>query len=68
MSLKGHYGMCGPGDPLLGRHPVWGPLTGGPECCMSILRNDNVVCLVAHFPQCHMSNLRKGVVTCHYNL
>ena len=31
---------------------LWGPLIGGPQCGMSILRNGNV----AYFPQCHMSN------------
>ena len=42
-----------------------GALDGGPQCRMSILRNDNVACHCRLFPQCHMSNLRKCYFTCH---
>ena len=40
----------------------WGPLTGGPQCRMSILRNGNV----AYLWPCHMSILRIRPVACHY--
>ena len=44
-----------------------GPLMGGPQCRLSILRNGNVPCrYFRDFPvdfkivQCHLSNFRKG--------
>ena len=33
--------------------PSLGPLMGGPQCHMSILRNGNVACFCCLFPQCH---------------
>ena len=47
-----------------------GPLKGGPQCSLSILRNDNVPCL--YFPvdlkvvHCRPSILRNGNVPCQY--
>ena len=45
--------------------PMWGPLMGGPQCRLSILRKVNVPChyflfLSVNFKrvQCHLSNLR----------
>ena len=52
-----------------------GPLMGGPQCCMSILRNGNVACPcrllypMSHFEfknrLCHMSLYFLGPVACH---
>ena len=50
-----------------------GPLTGGPHCHVSNLRNGHVACpLAIHVPchskmlSCHMSNLRNAL--CHVTL
>ena len=50
-----------------------GPLMGGPQCLLSILRNGNVPChYFRNFPvdfkivQCRLSILRNGNVPCHY--
>ena len=49
---------------------IEGPLTGGPQCCMSILRNGNVPCryfcnfhVDFKIAKCRLSNLRKA--PCH---
>ena len=51
-------------------HAMMGPLTGGPQCHMSILRNGNVPCSYIHnfhvdfkIAKCRLSILRKGL--CH---
>ena len=50
-----------------------GALDGGPQCHLSILRNDNVPChYFLNVPvdfkivQCHLSVLRNGNVACRY--
>ena len=45
-----------------GQDPLEGEGGGGPQCCMLILRNDHITYLIAYFPQCYMSNLRKGYI------
>ena len=45
---------------------ILGPLTRGPQCRMSILRNGNVVYPVAYLWPCRMSNLRNRPVACQY--
>ena len=54
---------------------IEGPLMGGPQCSLSILRNGNVPChyfsdfsVDLKIVQCRLSILRNGNIPCHYIL
>ena len=65
--------MVFPNATLKGNRAIMGPFMGGPQCCLSILRNDNVPWRhFLHFPvdfriaQCRLSTLRNANVPCFF--
>ena len=68
--LKGGGQKCSLGGVyyiILTFNSITGALDGGPNVACQFYRIAISHVLVAYFPQCPMSNLRKGYVTCHFD-